>query len=118
MRPEKVEEAVPVALYIRSMAGDPAHTLENQLRALQKHAARNGMQQVRVYFDTRDDRSQFDRMMAEATGENPPFRRILVLELSRFALDSGDLDGQLARLDGRGVAVEPMTGPTSEAPGP
>ena len=56
MRLEKAEEAVPVALYIRSMTGDPAHTLENQLRALQNHAARNGMQQVRVYFDTRDDR--------------------------------------------------------------
>ena len=58
------------------------------------------------------DGSQFERMMSEATGEHPLFRRILVLELSRFAPDLRDLDEQLARLEARGVAVEPTTGPT------
>ena len=108
MRLEKVEEAVPVALYIRSMTGDPAHTLENQLLALQNHAARNGMQQVRVYFDTRDDRSQFERMMAEATGENPPFRRILVHDEERLCGCESELR---ARLEGTGVTVMSVTAP-------
>ena len=102
MRGEKVEEAVPVAFYIRSMAGDPAHTLENQLRALQRHAARNGMQQVRVYFDTRNGRSQFERMMVEATGENPPFRRILVQDEERLCGCEAVLR---TGLEGNGVTV-------------
>ena len=118
MRLEKVEDAVPVALYIRTLKGDPDNSLEVQLMALQRYARRRQLDAVRVFFDIQGGRRQFEAMLAQATRENPPFRRILVLELSRFALNSGDLDGQLARLDGRGVAVEPMTGPTSEAPGP
>ena len=118
MRLEKVEEAVPVALYIRTLKGDPNNSLEVQLMALQGYARRRQLDAVRVFFDIDGGWSQFEAMLAQATGENPPFRRILVLELSRFAPDSGNLDEQLARLDGRGVAVEPTTGPTAEAPGP
>ena len=48
--------------------------------------------------------------MAEATGHNCSFRRILVVELSRFVPESEELGEQLARLAGMGVAVESLTG--------
>ena len=55
--------------------------------------------------------------MVEAAGDNPSLRRIPVLEFSRFAPDSGERKEQLARLEGRGVTVEPMTSPGGGAPG-
>ena len=51
MRLRETGDKVPVALYIRSIPGDPADSLNIQLQALQSHAARNGMEQVRVFFD-------------------------------------------------------------------
>ena len=71
MQPRETGATVPVALYIRSIPGDPDDSLETQLRNLQRHAAMNGMEQVRVFFDIQGGRSQFEEMMAEATGDNP-----------------------------------------------
>ena len=59
--------------------------MELQLERLQRYASANDLDPVRVYFKTRNSRSQFDRMISEATGERPPFRRILVISYSRFA---------------------------------
>ena len=76
------------------------------------------MEQVRVFFDTRGGRSQFEAMMAEATGDNPSFRRILVVELSRFAPGTRDLRAQLVRLEGMEVTVESIAGSGGTAPRP
>lgn len=111
-------EGIHVALYIRSLAGDPEDSLIIQLRALQSHAAKNGMKQVRAFFDPPGSRSQFMRMMAESTGGILAFRRILVAEMGRFAPASGELAEQLARLRGSGVTVESITEPAGEAPRP
>ena len=118
MQPREPREPVPVALYVRSKPGDPDDSLEIQLRALQGHAGRNGMEQARVFFDSQDGRSQFERMMEEAIGDNPPFRRILVVELSRFAPESEELRVQLARLEGKGVTVEPIAESVGKTPRP
>ena len=72
MRLEQSEDAVSVALYIRTLAGDPDNFLQVQLTALQRHARRRGLDAVRVFFDIQGGRSQFQAMLAEATGENPP----------------------------------------------
>ena len=110
MQPGSTGDSAPAALYIRSMPGDPDDSLEVQLRVLQGHAARNGLEQVRVFFDARDSRTQFERMMAEATGDNPSFRRILVVELRRLAGDSGESEALLAGLKASGVTVQSVSG--------
>ena len=80
----------PAAFCIRTVKGDPDNTLELQLRELQHHADRNRIDAVRMFCDVRGNRGQFNEMMTEATGENPAFRRILVLELSKLAPASGE----------------------------
>ena len=106
---EKSEGAVPVALYIWTLEGDPDNSLSVQLTALQRYARSRQLDAVRVYFDIQGSRSQFEAMMAGATGENPPFRRVLVY-------DEGRLRGRKAelrtRLEGNGVTVVSVTSPS------
>ena len=112
-KPTDPATMAPVALYIRAAEGDPADTLEIQLRRLEAYARRNDLDPVRVYFETRGSRTQFDGMMAEATRGKTPFRRILVVDYRRFA---GDLDvfrRWTDRLEEHGVSVVSLT----ESPG-
>ena len=97
--------AVPVALYVRTLAGDPNNSLPVQFYALETYALRCGLDAVRVYFDVQGGRSQFVAMMAEVAGEDPPFRQVLVHDPDRL---SGLADGQGEMrdlLDGNGVTV-------------
>ena len=50
-------------------------------------------------------------MMAEATGENPPFRQVLVRDLGRLSRREDELDEQRARLEAHGVMVVSVTDP-------
>ena len=111
MRPEKVEDAVPVALYIRTLEGDPDNSLQVQLMALQRYARRRQLDAVRVFFDIQGSRSQLEAMLAEATGENPPFRQVLVFELGRLCGCEADQDELRARLEGNGVMVVSVATP-------
>ena len=87
------------------MEDDPDNTLELQLGELQHHASANRMDAVRIFFDVQGSRTQFNEMMREATGENPAFRRILVLELSRLKPTPGEFIEVMTKLDGVGIAV-------------
>ena len=109
MRLEKVEEAVPVALYVRSLKGDPNNSLEVQLMALQRYARRRQLDAVRVFFDIDGGRSQFEVMLAQATGENPPFRQVLVHDKGRLCRREEELQELRARLEGNGVTVMSVT---------
>ena len=109
MRLEKSEDAVPVALYIRTLTGDRDNSLQVQLMALQGYAQRNRLAVARVLFDIQGGRSQFDAMMAEATGERPPFRRMLVYDEGRFCGCEAELR---TRLEGHGVTVMSVTSPS------
>ena len=62
---------------------------------------------MRVYFDTRNTRSQFHEMMAEATGEDPPFRQILVHDMGRLSRWAAGLSALRDRLEANGVTVCP-----------
>ena len=108
---EKSEATVPVALYIRTLEGDPDNFLEVQLTALQRYARRRQLDAVRVFFDIQGGRSQFDAMLAEATGGNPPFRRVLVHDQGRLCGREEELDELRARLEGHGVTVVAVTDP-------
>ena len=51
MRLEQSEDAVPVALYIRTLEGDPDNSLQVQLMTLQRYARSRRLYAVRVFFD-------------------------------------------------------------------
>ena len=108
---EKSEDTAPVGLYIRTLAGDPGIFLQVQLMALQRHARRRQLDAVRVFFDIQGGRSQFEAMLAEATGENPPFRQVLVHDERRLCRRETGLQDLRARLEGNGVSVVPVNSP-------
>ena len=111
MRLEQSGDAVPVALYIRTLEGDPGIFLQVQLMALQGYAKRNRLAVARVLFDIQGGRSQFEAMLAEATGENPPFRQVLIHDEGRLCEREDELDELRARLEGHGVTVVSVTDP-------
>ncbi len=108
---EQSEDAVPVALYIRTLEGDPDNSLPVQLMALQRFARSRRLDAVRVFFDIQGGRTQFERMLAEATGENPPFRQVLVHDERRLSSGEAQLDELRARLEGNGGTVVSVTSP-------
>ena len=108
---EQSEDTVPVALYIRTLAGDPGNFLQAQLTALQRYARRRQLDAVRVFFDIQGGRSQFEAMLAEATGENPPFRQVLVHDEGRLCGCEAEVDELRARLQENGVTVVSVTDP-------
>ena len=108
VRLEKSEDAVPVAPYIRTLEGDPDNSLQAQLMALQRYARRRQLDAIRVFFDIQGGRSQFEAMTAEATGENPPFRQVLVYDEGRLCRCEAELQ---TRLEGNGVTVMSVTSP-------
>ena len=108
---EKSEEAVPVALYIRTPDGDPDNSLEVQLMALQGYARRNRLVVVRILIDIQGGRSQFEQMMLEATGEDPPFRQVLVYDEGLLCRREAGLRELRTRLEGNGVTVMSVTNP-------
>ena len=106
-----------VALYARTRPGDPDNSLEVQVEALHEYARRHRLETVRVYFDTRSARSQFHEMMVEATGEDPPLRRILVHDMGRLSRWADGLSALRDRLEANGVTVVSVTGgPAAAAP--
>ena len=109
--PRESLEAVPVALYVRTLEGDPYNSLPVQLDALQEYARRQGLDPVRVYFDIQGGRSQLEAMLAEAAREHPTFRQVLVHDLGRLSRGTEDLGELRARLEGNGVAVVAVTSP-------
>ena len=108
---EKSEGAVPVALYIRTLEGDPDNSLPVQLTALQGYARGRQLDAVRVFFDIQGGRSQFEAMLAEATRENPPFRQVLVHDEGRLCGCEVEMDELRARLEENGVTVVSVTEP-------
>ena len=109
MRLEQSGDAVPLALYIRTLEGDPDNFLQVQLMALQRYARRRRLDAVRVFFDIQGGRSQFEAMLAEATGEDPPFRQVLVHDEGRLCGRETELR---ARLEGSGVTVVYLSSPS------
>ena len=110
---EKSEDTVPVALYIRTLAGNPGIFLQVQLTALQRYARRRQLEAVRVFFDIEGGgRSQFEAMKAEATSETPPFRQVLVYDQGRLCRCEAELRELRTKLEGNGVTVMSVTSPS------
>ena len=97
--------AVPVALYVRTLAGDPDNSLPTQFHALQVYARGRGLHVAGVYFDVQGGRSQYEAMMAEVTGDDPPFRQILVRDPGRLPGEADGQENMRTQLEGKGVSV-------------
>ena len=109
MPPNESRETGPVALYARTLAGDPDNFLEVQVEALHEYIRRHRLEAVRVYFETPSARSRFHEMMVDATGENPPFRQILVHDMDQFSRWAGGVSALQDRLEANGATVVSVT---------
>ena len=110
MPPHESRESGQVALYARTLVGDPANSLEVQVEALHEYVRRHRLEAVRAYFETPGARDQFHEMMTEATVEDPPFRRILVHDMGRLSRWADGLRALRDRLEANGVTVVSVAG--------
>ena len=115
MPPNEPREALRVALYARTWPGDPDNSLDVLVEALHEYTRRHRLEAVRVYLETRSALSQFHEMMAEATGEDPPFRQILVHDMGRLSRWADGLSALRDRLEANGVTAVSVTGETAAA---
>ena len=109
MPPYESRETGRVALYARTWPGDPDSSMEVQVEALHEYTRRHRLEAVRVYLETRSALSQFHEMMAEATGENPPFRQILVHDMGQLSRWAGGANALQDRLEANRVTVVSVT---------
>ena len=75
------------AIYVKETAGYPDgdNTKELQLRHCEEFCQYHGLDIVARYHDPIGVRNDFDRMMSEATQDEPPFKIIVVYKLRNFS---------------------------------
>ena len=94
------------AIYVKEPARshpDGGDTVRQMAEALDFCEARE-LEVIVQYQDEEGSRDNFERMMASATGENPPFQQILVYDLSQFPGSVEELAEQKDRLEPNGVS--------------
>ena len=102
----------PVALYALSSAVDQEEAFisgEAQLGRMREYAGQNGMHPVSHFVDKHGSREEFDWMMAQATGDNPPFRTVLVYSFSRLTRSASELKALLGELEVNGLELISVT---------
>ena len=104
------------ALYARvSTAGqrDQGISLQDQLARMREYAEQQGWEVYDEFVDTGSGRSerrpQFQRLNSLGVSENPPFRIILVWELSRFSRNRYHSIMYKHALEKRGIRVHSVT---------
>ena len=100
-RPGSLRHSTPST---RSRAITKTPTL-TKLSAWRAFCEETGLTPGEAYVDRDGSREEFDRMMADGTAENPPFRRIVVCDLSRFARYAEELTECMKRLEANGIQV-------------
>lgn len=118
-------ELIPAACYCRFSSDEQnPRSLDDQERMVRAWAAANGYTIAEHIFSdagvsgARTDREGLQRMLALATGKRPPFRAILVDDLSRLSRDQWALGGILGALAQAGVrVVDASSGTASDAEG-
>ena len=108
MQPDQNEETKRAALYARA-SGQDDEAIQTQLEAMQPHVEENGLEVVREYVDQPGTRAQFEEMMAEAAGENPPFRQILVYDAGLLSHSLREFQECRAKLEENGVTLTSIT---------
>jgi len=104
---------VNVAIYLRVSSEQQAErqlSIPAQREALQKYAADNGWHIIEEYIDEAksaktDERDDFQRMIADAKKQKPPFQAILVHKFDRFSRSRADHVIYKALLKKQGIFV-------------
>ena len=108
MQPDQNEETKRAALYARA-SGQDEEAIQTQLEAMQPHVEENGLEVVREYADQPGTRAKFEEMLAEATGENPPFQQILVYDAGLLSHLLRECQEYRAKLEENGVTLTSIT---------
>ena len=109
-------ESRSAALYIRSSSGIPGSSMGAQLKVLQHFAGRNGMLVAKAFFHVRNDLDTIELMMTEATGDDPPFRLILLTSHSESQELQQARQQWSERLEGAGVEIISVSDPLGALP--
>ena len=114
---------IPAALYARvsSDRQDVDLSISAQLRALRDYADRNGYIVAREYVDEAEsgriaDRTEFRKMLDEASKPNAPFNEILVWKFSRFTRKREHAVAFKSMLRRRGIRVVSITEHADDSP--
>ena len=91
---------------------DSMESINDQLDAARGYAEQTGLQVVRQYVDLSGEKTQLLRMVEDATAPDPPFRLVLVFNLSRISRRVDELERHRARLGAHGVEIILASGPT------
>ena len=108
MQPDQNEETRRAALYARA-SGQDEESIRTQLEAMQPHVEENGLEVVREYVDQQGTRAQFEEMMAEAAGENPPFQQIIFWDIGRLTRSESEFQELRAKLEENGITLTSIT---------
>ena len=116
--PYESREDGQVALYARTVVGDPDNPPGSPGGGTSGICPeRRRLEAVRVYFETPSARSWFHEMMVDATGEDPPFRQILVYDMDQFSRWADGLIALRDRLETNGATAASVTGePATKIP--
>lgn len=87
------EDIKAVAIYVRSSKDRHDVSCEAQRVELKQYAEEQGYNHIHIFEDkalssTRDERPQYDDMISMATSPDPPFRKIICKDTSRFGRDN------------------------------
>ena len=105
---QTTQETRRVVLHAR-VSGQDEGSIQTQLGAMRSHVEENRLEVVREYADQPGSRAQFDQMMAEAAGEDPPFRQVLVYDPSRFTRSAQEFQEHRPKLEENGVTLTSIT---------
>ena len=111
---------IPAAVYARySSHNQTEQSIEGQLHDAYEYAARSGYAIIEEYIDraksgTRDDRKDFQRMIADAAKQQ--FRVVLVWKTDRFARNRYDSAHYKAKLKKYGIQVVSVKESISDSP--
>ena len=113
-----------IALYARVSSQQQAEndlSISGQLKALRKHAEKNGWTIYKEYIDEAEsalsaNRPAFQEMIATAKKKNPPFEIILIWKFSRFARNREDAVIYKSLLRKNGVSVISMNEQVGDTP--
>jgi site-specific DNA recombinase len=117
---------IPAAIYARySTDNQNPRSCDDQIRACRAWVEAHGyaVAPEHVFADRAQsgktvDRDDLQRMLAFATGRRPPFKALVLDDLSRLARDMGGFWGIVDDLVGAGITVvDVQTGTTTETPG-
>ena len=90
--------------------------IRGQLDVARSHAERTGLEVVTEYVDLRGSKAQLLRMMADAAADDPPFRKVVVSDLSRISRRFDELNGHRERLAAHGVELISVTVSEADVP--